>query len=376
MDMHVEKLDFGSGLMKLEEEWVDLLLRSSRPTIYSSFDYVCTSCSHFKRNEEVFFLVLRAKEDDRLLAIFPISIWNDIAYGIPVRRIEHGITLAMTEVDKPYPIIDRDCEAECWKRFSEYLRKDFRQWDLVVYNELWPESGLNRHLRKLFPLPAYWTKTRPGPDSPIFALDGDWDAFWNAHHHVRGKNRRIEKQLGDRLSFFITSDPEDVDRCLDAYIATEQASTKTQASLMWQEKQRFYRELFPKLAEKGRLYFAMLYDRDTVIAAHVSYVFDDRVYFALCTFNPEYGKFSPGLVLHFRFIQFFHGKGYSEGDFLAGYAHYLNPWASYSEKTVNIQVRKIGWKNGYVVMRHLMGKVGARCRRSVKSIADQAANEG
>lgn len=365
MDMFVEKLDFGSGLIELKGEWDDLLLRSSRPSIYSSFDYIYTSCTHFKKSEEIFFLFFRAKEDGRLLAIFPVSVWIDTVHGVRLRRVEHGITPVTTEVDKPYPVIDRDCETACWTRFTGHLRKEFRQWDVFAFDELWVESGLNRHLRKLFPLPAYWKKTRPGPDSPIFALDGEWNDFWNAHHHVRSKIRRIEKQLGDRLSFFTTSDPEDVERCLDAYIATEQASTKKEESLMRKEKQRFYRELFPKLAAKGRLWFAMLYDGDTVMAAHVSYVFGDRVYFALCTFNPEYRNFSPGLVLHFRFLQFFHGKGFSEGDFLAGYAHYLNPWASYSEKTVNIQVRKIGWKNGYVAMRHLMGKIGARCKRPV-----------
>jgi len=364
--IEIEKKEFGPGLRNLAGEWEELLCRSSRPTIYSSFDYVYASCAHFKKNEDIFFLLLRTRGDGRLLAIFPVSIWNDTVYGIPIRRVEHGITATATEVDKPYPVIDRDCEAACWKRFSEYLRKDFQQWDLIAYNELWMESGLNRGLRELFPLPTYWAKTRPGPDSPIFALDGGWDDFWNAHHHVRSKNRRIEKQLGDRLSFFVTCDPSDVDRCLDAYIATEQAGTKAKAGLMRPEKQRFYRELFPKLAAKRRLYFAMLYDRDTVMAAHVSYVFGSRVYFALCTFNPEYGKFSPGLVLHFRFIQFFYGKGYTDGDFLAGYAHYLNPWASYSEKTVNVQVRRIDWKNGYVTVRNLIGMMRARYKQVVR----------
>lgn len=359
----IEKKEFGPDVQDSAGEWEELLGRSSRPTIYSSFDYVYTSCTHFQRNEEIFFLFLRVREDGRLLAIFPVSIWNDIDCGVPVRRIEHGITPAETEVDKPYPIIDRDCEAACWKRFSEYLRKEFRQWDLVVYNELWVDSGLNQWLRKLFPMPTYWTRTRSGPETPIFALDGEWDAFLSVHQHARHKIRRMEKQFGDQLSFVVTRDPKDIDRYLDAYIATEQTSTKAEAGIMRPGKQRFYRELFPKLAAKGQLYFAMLYDRDTVVAAHVSYVFGSRVYIALCTFNPAYRKYSPGMVIHFRFIRFLHGKGYAEADFLAGYAHYLKPWASHIEKTVNVQVRKLGWRNGYIAMRRLIRKFRAQCAR-------------
>lgn len=353
----IEKKEFGPELCSLAREWDELLDRSSRPTIYSSFDYVYTSCTLFRQDEEIFFLLMRGREDGRLLAIFPVSLWIRSSQRIRLRRIEPGITGATTEVDKPYPIIDRIHEEDCWRRFSVYLRKEFRQWDLVEYRELWVDSVLNRLVRNLFPLPRYWTKTTPGPDSPIFRLDGKWEDFWNEHHHVRSKIRRIEKQLGDRLSLFVTDEPKDVERCLDAYIATEQVSEKAAEGHMRPEKQRFYRELFPKLAAEGKLFFAVLYDRDTVIAVHVAYVFKDRVYFALCTFNPEYRNLSPGLVLHFRFIQYFCGKGYVEGDFLAGYAHYLNPWASYSEPSVNVLVRKVGWKNGTVAVRHLIRKM-------------------
>jgi len=364
MKIEVERVGFGPGLLDLAEEWETLLRRSSRPTIYSSFDYVYTTCLHFKNEADIFFLLFRDSMDGRLLAIFPISQWLDTVFGIKLRCIGHGITAATTEVDKPYPIIDRDLEAVCWKRFSEYFQKDCRQWDRIVYNELWPGSGLYQQTDRLFPFPFYWTNSVPGQKSPIFELDGEWKTFWDTHHHCRTKNRRIEKELGDRLSFHFTCDPAEVDRCLMAYSATEAAGGKATAGIMGPEKLRFYQDLLPKLAAKGLLYFGMMYDGDTVVAVHVAYVYMDRVYFALCTFNPQYRRLSAGLVMHFRFIQFFYGKGYKLGDFLAGYAHYLNPWASYQEESVNLTIRRMGWRNGYVALRHLPGRVRARSRNA------------
>ncbi len=362
----IEKKGFSPELCHMAPEWDGLLARSSRPTIYSSFDYVYTSCCQFKGDEDIFFLFFREDGSGRLLAVFPVSVRRITIRGVSLRRVGHAITGATTEVDKPYPIIDRDHEASCWQRFGDYLKKEFRAWDLVEYKEFWVGSSFLQHANRLFPRPRYWVKTGKGPESPIFTLSGEWEDFWNAHKKVRDKLRRIEKQLGDRLSLVVTSDSRDVDRCLDAYIATEQASMKAEEGHMRPEKERFYRELFPKLAAKDQLYFAMLYDGDQVIAVHISYVFGDRVYFALCTFNPEYSKLSPGLVLHFRFIEYFYGKGFAEGDFLAGYAHYLSPWASHSEQSANVLVRKVGWKNGLVALRNLAGKMHKRFEPSKK----------
>lgn len=46
-----------------------------------------------------------------------------------------------------------------------------------------------------------------------------------------------------------------------------------------------------------------------------------------------------------------------EGDYLAGFADYVNPWASRLERTENVVVRKMSWKNGYLAGFHLAKKV-------------------
>lgn len=353
----VEKLDFGAELFGLKEEWDDLLRRSSRPTIYSTFDYVCTSCRHFKKDEEIFFLLFRDEPGGRLLAIFPLSVWNEKRRGITVRTVRHGVTTKYTDIDKPYPIIDQNHEEACWTRFRDYFRKDFREWEIIVYDELVVESYLNLGLGKLFRLPFYWTEAKRGPDSPIVRLDGVWEEFWGAHPNMRKKYRRIEKKIGDHFAYKVTGDPADIERCLNEYIAIEEAGYKAGQGVSRQEGLPFYRELFPRLAAKGQLYFGMMYDGDTVISAEISYVYLDRVYFALGTYNPEYSKLSPGTVSTSRFIQYFYGKGYVEGDFLAGFAHYINSWTSRIEKTTTVTIRRMGWVNGYLAVSHY-GKRG------------------
>ncbi len=365
MDKHMERLDTASGLHQLEDEWNELLLRSSRPTIYSSFDYVCASQRHFKKNEKVFFLLFRDGPAGRLLAIFPLSIWNERCRGITLRTVKHGITTKYTDVDKPYPIIDRDHEEVCWTWFCDYFRREFREWDVILYDELMLGSYLNLGLNRLFRLPFFWVKAKPGPDSSIVRLDGEWEEFLAAHPNMRAKNRRMEKRIGNGFSYVVTSDPDAVERCLNEYAATERAGWKAGMGITREHGLQFYQDLLPRLAAKGQLYFGTMYDSDTVISTEISYVFMDRVYFALGTYNPEYSKLSPGTVSTSRFLEFFFATGYEEGDFLAGFAHYLNPWSSHIEKTTNITIRRMGWKIGYLAVLHFLGKAKSVLKRGL-----------
>jgi len=374
--IRVEKRGLDPGLMELEAEWNELLQRSTRPTIYSTLDYIYTSCVHFKRTEDIFFLLFRDAATHALLAIFPLSVWDDRVYGVQVQTLEHGITTNNTDVDKPYPIIDRNHEQACWSRYRDYFKKEYLEWDLIIYDELISESYLNHGLRSLFLFPFYYTRVKPGPHSPIVRLDDDWSEFWQKHSNMRKKNRRMEKKIGDRFAYKVFSAPADVERCLNEYIATEQAGWKAGEGVSQSENQRFYHELLPKLAAKGQLFFGMMYDGDKVISAEISYVFMDRVYFALGTYNPDYKHLSPGTVSTSRFIRFFYDKGYVEGDFLAGFAEYVNPWACRIDKTINIAIRRMSCKTGYLALRHLMRMVKRKLKRVLEKRPTTAEVEG
>ncbi len=356
MTIRIERVDFGPGLSALQEEWNSLLQRSTRPTVYSTFDYVYTSYCHFRTDEEVFALLCRDDSNGRLLALFPLSVWVEPWQGVTLRAVRPAILTKVCDVDKPHPIIDRQYEEACWERLAAYFQTEFRDWDVIVLDEQFAEGNKGIRLGNHFRSPFYHTHVKPGPDSPIVALDGSWDEFAKAHSNMRSKDRRMQKRIGERLRFVVTGDPAHVDRCLDEYIATERMGWKAGKGVSGERGLKFYRDLLPKLAAKGQVYFGTLYDGDAVISAEISYVFKDRVYFALGTYNPDYEKLSPGTVSTSRFIRYFYGKGYVEGDFLAGFAHYVEPWAHRIEKTVDITIHRMGWRTGFLAVRQLLGR--------------------
>jgi hypothetical protein len=369
--IRVEKIGFDPRLCHYKEEWETLLEQSSRPTIYSSFDYIYTSCIHFKEDEEIYFLFFREASTEELLAIFPISVRNQKFFGVQLVELAYGITAYKSDIDKPYPIIKKEHEAVCWIRYRDYFRRQNKSWDIIVHDELTEMSYLYDHLKVLFPFPFYWTKAKAGPLSPIVSLAGEWDEFWQAHGNMRKKNRRLEKKIGAAFRYCVTSDPADVERCLNEYIAVEAMGYKAGEGVSNEANQIFYHDLLPKLAEKGQVFFGMMYDGAKVISAEISYTYLNRVYFALGTYNPEYASCSPGTVSTSRFIQYFYGKGYAEGDFLAGYAHYVNPWTCCQEKTRDVLIRRMGWKNWYIAFRYAARRIKNKLKTTLWKLRTQ-----
>ncbi len=369
--IQVETLAFGPELCELEAEWDALLMKSSRPTIFSSFDFIYTSCRDAEVDKQVFMLLFRDVSSSELLAIYPMRIEKANVCGIQLLELTHAVTPQDTDVDKPYPIISKEHEAACWDRFREYFRREYTAWDVITYEEVFEESHLCRQLKSMFSFPAYWTKSKSGPTSPIVKLDGDWNEFWMDHRKLRKKSRRLERTLGEKLVYEVTCDPKDVERCLNGYSAVELISWKAGAYVATKEQQAFYRELWPRFSAKGRLYFGIMSEEDKVISVEVAYTFKDRVYFVHGTYDPDYAKLSVGTVNSSRLIEFFHGKGYVEGDFLAGYAGYNNPWASRIENTQNVVIRKMNGKNWYLAFRHLFKKVMQKVRRILFAPSDE-----
>lgn len=353
----VEKREFNPELCRdLEPLWDALLACSSRPTIYSTFDYFNIVYQFPRERKKIFLLLFRDISTGDLLAIFPMGLSKQTMCGLEFRVLTHGMTPVELGVDKPYPLIRKDSERDVWTRFRDYIRREYTNWDLLTYEEFTPESDLILRMKKLFSFPRYWTKTTPGPDSPIVRLDGDWEEFWMKHKKLRKKTRQLERKLGANLAYIVTSDPADIQQCLDNYIATELSSWKAGQAVSSEEHYQFYRDLFMSFATKKRIHFGTLYDGASVVSMEVAYTFNDRVFFAHGTYDPAYADLSPGAVNSCWFIRHFHGKGFVEGDYLAGYAHYNNPWACRIDKSVNVIIRKMNWKNWYLAFRHLVKK--------------------
>ncbi|QBG48756.1 GNAT family N-acetyltransferase [Verrucomicrobia bacterium S94] len=353
--IYVEKRNHDASVAGLEEIWEQLLQESVRPTLFASFDYVQISIRHLNRGEEVFYLLMREEDNDgRLLAIFPLCIRKRKEHGVRLNVVMHALPPQTTEVDKPCPIIHKDYEAACWEAFADYMKKEFRAWDIIDLEELIAGSYFPKHVNALFKMPTALPRVKKGPDSPMVDLSVSWEDFWGHHRKLRKKCGRLERRI-EQLRHEITNDSKDIIRCLENYIEVENISWKEGEMVAYHRD--FYADLLPKLAEKGRVWFSTLYDGDTLVSLEMAYTYLDRVYFCHGTYAPDYAVHSPGMVNSSWFIRHFCGGAYAEGDYLAGFASYVDPWAYRQEHTRQVVVYRTGWKLGALLLFHAARKV-------------------
>ncbi len=342
LELEVSLYDSIESIEQLNPEWIALHRRCSRPSIFNSFEFQYLALDTFATPpDRVFFLVVRQRHNNQLVAIFPFiqspTRWHRIDFNI--------ITYAGLEVvDKPYPIIDRELEPEAWRAAFDYLKLRRDVWHFIDFLEV--EAGLHAPsaVKRSFTIGRYLRRQSLDAKSPIIDLESDWKEFSDKHSKMRKRTRRMERSFGNRLVFKFLANPEDYDSCLNEYINLESKSWKYKERIGISRSERdlrFHRKLFETLAKNAQLFFGFLYIDDQLVSAEIAYSFGDTIYFTHGCFDGSYKSYSPGMVSTSLFIQRFHNGAYKSGDFLGGFSPYIDPWASRIVTSNRLTVAKV-----------------------------------
>jgi CelD/BcsL family acetyltransferase involved in cellulose biosynthesis len=250
---------------------------------------------------------------------------------------------AQWETDKPYPLIRQGHEARAWQALSRFLAAKRRDWHLLELVEMREGSTGLLRLPRLFRPPAYWLRIKRDFNTPLVALDGPWENRWRTHPKMRKKLARMEKTFGDRLRFQVYRSPDDLDFCLDAYVALESKGWKSGRVGIGRDARTlfFYRDFLARLAARDCLRVGLLFIDATPVAAEIAYIEGRYVFFAHGTYDEQLARFSPGMVSTTLFLRHFHAGGYLEGDYLAGFTGYLSPWADRILPSYHVKIARI-----------------------------------
>lgn len=358
-----EVLDSVQGVAGLETVWRRLHKDSGYASVYNGFDFVFASIKAFSEpGISLYFLV--ARDADEVVAIFPMQLAVRRYRGARLRVVEYA---AMWEIDKPYPVIRRGSEDLAWRELGEFLIANRAKWhriDLMEIREGLPGADI---LRGMFGRPRYLVNIREDRGSPIVDLRSPWEDRWSAHRKMRKKVTKMQSTFGDRLRFEVVDGADNWASCLEIYTNIEAKGWKAGRVGIGKNAATlaFYRDFFPRLSALGGLSFGILYVDDTPVSAEIAYVHDGVVYFSHGTFDEEFAKYSPGMVSTCLFLKHFHDSGLKEGDYLAGYAGYMIPWADRIVPSAHLVVHRLSLMELYVMSIRLLGRVFFRRRPNI-----------
>jgi len=341
---------------RLEGKWNDLLEACPQHTIFQTWEWQCTWLEVYAKDPCVFLFY----KEDELIAILPF---------FREERIFFSILRFVGTPDSDYLdfIIKRGLEKEVLFAFFKEIIGPDRSIGIIELdsiNETSPVYSLMHEVALNDFSIAFSEKI-----CPFITLPQTWDEYLESlsaagRYFIRRKERKLFKDFWVNTGFANTQ--EDFEKRMDDFIRQHQKR--------WQSRKipgAFARSLFKefqlkagkKLYQRGyvRLYFLEIEGRPA--ASYYLFYYRNSLYFYLGGFDPEYGRYSPGVVLMGEAIKDAIREGMNEFDLMRGNEAYKFKWSQQNRINHNFVITR---KTPIVRLYNLLNWVVMRPARWVK----------
>jgi len=270
---------------------------------------------------------------DRLLAVAPLAIGRRKG----LRFLEWA---ASSYTDYGDVLAAPECPAACLERLWRTISA-MGGYDIAFLNRLQPDAAAHRLIA-----PAVRASTlRPNHRAEeSYRVVGDWanGAAWlnSQSKKARQNYRRAIKTLeesGD-IRFRLVGDDEPLQPILDRLAALKRKwlAAHERQSQLFDEGTPILASLVQALADHGLLRIFVLECNGAIIAVSVNFVQRRTMMAFVTTYDPDFFKGSPGMVLMMDYIMWSIDQGLSTVDFLCGAEAFKERLATRSLKLTSV----------------------------------------
>jgi CelD/BcsL family acetyltransferase involved in cellulose biosynthesis len=184
---------------------------------------------------------------------------------------------------------------------------------------------------------------RPLERSPYITIDGDWQHYEaRRSRKLLGELRRRRRRLNEKgdFSFECVDGSEDLDGLLDDGFRIEAAGWKGargSAISSKEETDRFYRTVARWAADRGWLRLAFLRLDGRPFAFDLCFECDGVHYLMKTGFDPDFGRFAPGMILRHEMLSRAFGLGLHSYEFLGANEAWKLDWAEETRERCLLQ---------------------------------------
>jgi CelD/BcsL family acetyltransferase involved in cellulose biosynthesis len=313
------------GLLELEADWNRLSAVAEDP--FSSFDWTRTWWECFGGTGRLKVVVVR-DGDGEALALLPMVANRLRRYGFSFSSLgspwnPHTPRLEPLVADRTYEV----CQA-LW----EALERRAGRWDVLQLPQLPADSIVLRHLAPIATARGCRIDTAPGSTSPYVPIETDWATYLgsrSAKHreNLRRVGRHLEALGETRLE--VVDGGAGLERALDDGFRLEAAAWKGAAGsaiLCRAEVEAFYRRLARRAAERGWLELQFLTVGGRRIAFGFSLRYHQTLYTLKVGYEPEFGRYSPGMLLMAKALESAFDRGLRAYDLLGETERWKRAW--------------------------------------------------
>jgi CelD/BcsL family acetyltransferase involved in cellulose biosynthesis len=358
-DLRLEVVSDPAELAGMRPSWNAAAAADPTPNVYLTWEWVHTWWTHFGEGNELHVVVVR--DDDGIVAIAPLQRSR---LGVGPGPLSTAVLQRISPDAGDYGgIVLVRREAEAVEVIVDHLEAALRDRSVaaVVLSRLVSDDPFLALLRAEL---VRRTATLGAAEAALggSCLFTDLRSDFNMtkqtkKHKIRQRTRRIGEQHGE-VVFAYHSDgavgtdgsdgsdgslDEGLDRLLHVHARRwEGRESEMQGLLAEPEREAFMVDAIRALDGAGRVRLLTLTADGRPVAAELDFEFQRRMFMFKGAFDPDFGAFSPGQLLHHRVIEDGLEAGLDVVDWGRGDQLYKRRWANGERHQVTVTMTRSG----------------------------------
>ena len=345
----VEKIDELPRLNELSSDWISVYNADPHAHLYTSWLWFHSWAAETRSK----WIVLALKDESTgfFIGFFPLSVFeNRIGSQLLLRKLYFG--------GKDYSIFSGflclpEYEVDAISELARFMQKDLK-WDVFSMN--WIRDERIEAFAQRFPQSWFHVNLSDDLMSLRISLPEDYEKFLSGNMGKSTRKRTLEKikhiQNEDHYQIRIADD-ESINEDIDALCSLWNARWNRKYEMEW------HRTIMHQFYKHNLLRLTILRDRNKVIGGLACFADPEKkIYYAYITsYDPDYIKISPGIVLFVESIRFAIENGYKGYDLSVGHDPYKLSFGPEELRTKSLEVKRKRFRTNLLLK---MGKVKKR----------------
>ncbi len=327
----VEEITSREEFEKLSNSWNILLAKGEFDEIFLTYSWVKSWLDSFWKNKELFFIVV--KEGDKIAGIAPLIIVEEKFFGIKKRVLKFT---GLNDSDYNDFIVAGDRQKVISKIF-DYILVNKKRFDLVDLVQIPENSSTLKIFQEYFGEKNVRAQIRVKTVCPAHVVNKDSDSTFNKKS-IRRANNALSK-VG-KVTFENIADAHEVVKKLPSLFEQhiKRRNLLVDKSLFLKKESRGFYEKLTWSLPSGQVLFSVLRLNDVPIAYHYGFVYNKKLIWYKPSFDMEYYKYSPGMILVKNLYQYVKKNSLNELDFTVGGEEFKKRFANKYRKNMRIVV--------------------------------------
>jgi CelD/BcsL family acetyltransferase involved in cellulose biosynthesis len=342
MSIEYQIIETNSQFTELGENWNSLLNESGIASPFLTWEWMyCWWNSYGEKEPTNSLCIVLAKEEDKLIGILPGYIKKWKVFG---QFVSTFLFLGSEYESSDYlDVIRKDKDDDLVENLFKFLISEKEVDQITLYNILEDQTILDA-IDKLAKQIDAQTVVKQHRICPYLPLSGDWDSFVsglskNQRYNLRRRTRKLLEEFYAKLD--ILEDPGELEIAMDELfrLHEDRFKTKQDKSIFRADlRKNFHKKVSGYFLEKNILRLFRLFVNNKTIASLYCFEFANKLFYFQFGMDPEWAKYSPGVVIMGQSIKYAIDKELDLFDFMRGEEDYKFKWTDKIRTMVTVDL--------------------------------------